>query len=166
MWRGDWLPKATTLNCAAKATRRELSARRRIALGVGGVGTFVLALSVSHCTDALVTLTGSSVWLAGLLAVGIDVGMVACEVATAVAGKSARQWGKWYVGLAVVLSMVLNALASAPPRLLQRVVREGRVLTPQPLVDLNATLVVQERLLRSGTLMVTSLLLLVTLAQR
>ena len=33
--------------------------------GVGGVGTFVLALSVSHCTDALVTTTGTP-WVLAL----------------------------------------------------------------------------------------------------
>ena len=30
--------------------------RRRIALGVGGVGTFVLSQSASHCTEALQTM--------------------------------------------------------------------------------------------------------------
>jgi hypothetical protein len=98
---------------AERATRRVLSARRRIALAVGGVGAFVLALSVSHCTDTLVATTGAPWVLAGLLAVGIDCGMVACEVAATVAGRSARRWAKGYVALAVLLSMLLNALASA-----------------------------------------------------
>ena len=105
--------KAATPLVGNRATRRVLSTRRRIALGVGGVGTFVLALSVSHCTDALVTTTGTPWVLAALLAVGIDCGMVACEVAATVAGKSARRWAKGYVALAVGLSMLLNALASA-----------------------------------------------------
>src|SRR5207248_2280879 len=97
--------KAAQPQVGNRATRRVLSARRRIALGVGGVGTFVLALSVSPCTDALVTTTGTPWVLAALLAVGIDCGIVACEVAATVAGKSARRWAKGYVALAVGLSM-------------------------------------------------------------
>ena len=96
-----------------KASRRELSARRRVALGVGGVGTFVLALSVSHCTEALVMTTGSGWFMAGLMAIGIDVGMVMCKVSATIAGRKARRMAEAYVVLTVVLSMVLNALASA-----------------------------------------------------
>src|SRR5262249_48201962 len=74
----------------------------------GGTGCSVLALSVWHCTDALALLTGSPPFLAFLLAVGIDCGLVACEVAGAVARRAAR----WYVDLAVALSAALNAVGS------------------------------------------------------
>jgi hypothetical protein len=58
----------------------------RLAYVVGAVGGVVLALSVVHCTDSISRLTGSGVLLSGLLAVGIDCGLVACEVAAIVAG--------------------------------------------------------------------------------
>jgi len=46
----------------------------------GRLGCFVLLLSVWHCTEALQSLTGSPFALSVLLAVGVDLGMVACEV--------------------------------------------------------------------------------------
>jgi hypothetical protein len=57
-----------------------LPVRQRLALVVGGVGCFVLSLSLWHCTEALSVVTGSPPALAFLLAVGIDCGLVACEV--------------------------------------------------------------------------------------
>jgi hypothetical protein len=54
---------------------------RRLASAVGAVGVGVLGLSVTHCTGSIGLLTGSHWALAGLLAVGIDVGMVASELA-------------------------------------------------------------------------------------
>lgn len=95
-----------------KAIAVALSARNRVALAVGSVGTAVLLLSVWHCTEALTLLTGAPVVLAALLAVGIDCGLVACEVATVVGQETARRRARLYVGLAVALSAVLNAVAS------------------------------------------------------
>jgi hypothetical protein len=95
-----------------RPVRRVLSARQRVAFAVGAVGCSVLALSVWHCTEALALLTGAPVLLAFLLAVGIDCGLVACEVAGVVGGQVARRAARWYVGLAVALSAVLNAVAS------------------------------------------------------
>src|SRR5690242_19066399 len=83
-----------------KALSAALTARRRVALAVGGVGTAVLLLSVWHCTEALALLTGAPLALAALLAVGIDCGLVACEVATVASGSVARRRARLYVGLA------------------------------------------------------------------
>ncbi len=84
---------------------------------MGTTGGAVLALSVAHCTSALSSLTGSNTVLAGLMAVGIDCGLVACELATVVAGRrgapGARRWAAVYVVLAVALSVLLNGYASA-----------------------------------------------------
>ncbi len=56
---------------------------RRLALMSGAVAACVLALSVVHVAGALAALTGTSWLLAGLLAVGIDCGLVSSE-ATAI----------------------------------------------------------------------------------
>ena len=96
----------------SKSSRRQLCARQRVALAVGAVGTSVLLLSVWHCTEALTLLTGAPIVLAMLLAVGIDCGLVACEVATVVGAPVAKLRARIYVGLAVALSAVLNAVAS------------------------------------------------------
>ncbi len=97
---------------ASKRSKRALCARQRVALAVGVVGTSVLLLSVWHCTEALALLTGAPIILAMLLAVGIDCGLVACEVATVVGAPVAKLRARIYVGLAVALSAVLNAVAS------------------------------------------------------
>jgi len=98
------------------AGRKVSGLARRIALGVGGVGVGVLSLSVHHCTEAISLLTGSHWALAGLLAIGIDAGMVASELAELVAHGSKAQrsvspWANGYVVAAVVLSVLLNSYA-------------------------------------------------------
>ncbi|HEY1191891.1 MAG TPA: hypothetical protein VGE74_29945 [Gemmata sp.] len=47
----------------------------------GGAGVALLALSVWHCAQSIALLTGSPVWLSLPMAVAVDVGLVACEVA-------------------------------------------------------------------------------------
>jgi hypothetical protein len=56
---------------------------RRLAAVSGAVACCVLALSVLHVAAALASLTGTHWLLAGLLAVGIDCGLVSSE-ATAI----------------------------------------------------------------------------------
>jgi len=41
----------------------------------------VLLLSVHHCSTSLVILTGSPIWLAIPMAIGIDAGLVAAKIA-------------------------------------------------------------------------------------
>jgi hypothetical protein len=101
-----------------KATARKakgFNARQRLGIAVGSVGVAVLGLSVAHCTTAIAALTGSNLFLAALLAVGIDAGMVACELASIAAGEDARvrRWATCYICLAVLLSCGLNGWASA-----------------------------------------------------
>jgi len=108
----------------ARRAGRGWTGRRQIAAAVGGVGGFVLLLSVWDCTGALALLTGMPVALCGLLAVGIDAGMVACEMAAVAAAPEkkpahwrdnpeAKRWADLYVLGAVALSVALNATAAA-----------------------------------------------------
>lgn len=97
----------------SRPRRASLHARQRIAIAVGSVGVFVLVLSLWHCTDALASLTGSPLALAALLAIGIDAGMVACELAHISTDGDTRRWAGRYVLAAVALSVGLNAFASA-----------------------------------------------------
>ena len=73
-----------------------------------------LALSVVHCTQSLAAFTGSHWLLAGTLAVTIDAGMIACEVAEIVSHDTSayaqvKPWARTYIIMAVLLSMLLNA---------------------------------------------------------
>jgi hypothetical protein len=98
------------------SSRRTMRAAKRLAAVCGSVATGVLALSVVHCTQAIAGLTGSHWLLAALLAIGIDAGMVASEVAEVAShGTSAEQtvgrWARGYTIAAILLSMALNAYA-------------------------------------------------------
>jgi hypothetical protein len=112
--------KSKTTGAGAGTTKRapkakRWTARQRVSAVVGGVCVAVLALSVVHVTEAIAHLTGSPVLLAALLAIGIDAGMVACEIAYVVGhtDKVARRWATAYVILAVLLSCLCNGWASA-----------------------------------------------------
>ncbi len=99
-----------------RGTRRAMRHARRLACAVGSVGVGVLGLSVVHCTESIGLLTGSHWALAGLLAVGIDAGMVASELAELAAhgtkaGERVRPWARGYTVAAVLLSVLLNAYA-------------------------------------------------------
>ena len=82
--KGDGKPRS--------ARRNAMRAAKRLAAVCGSVATGVLALSVVHCTQAIASLTGSHWLLSALLAIGIDAGMVASEVAEVAShGTSAEQ---------------------------------------------------------------------------
>jgi len=100
---------------AGKPKQGGFSPNQKLALCVGGIAGFVLLLSVWECTTALACLTGMPLVLAGLLAIGIDCGMVASEIVASatIAGEESRKWAERYVSLAVALSVVLNAVSAA-----------------------------------------------------
>src|SRR5262249_36091687 len=69
-----------------------------------------------HCTESIGLLTGSHWLLSGLLAVGIDAGMVAAELAELASHGSkaeaqVRPWARGYTAAAGLLSVLLNAYA-------------------------------------------------------
>lgn len=55
--------------------------RKLVGHTAAGAGLALLALSVVHCADSIAAVTGSGQWLAIPLAVAIDCGLVACEMA-------------------------------------------------------------------------------------
>lgn len=59
--------------------------RKGLAGMVGSAGVCLLLLSIAHCSHAIAHLTGCGLALAGMMAVGIDYGLVASEVAAIVA---------------------------------------------------------------------------------
>lgn len=96
--------------------RKGMRYGRRLACGVGAIGTGILALSVTHCTESIGVLTGSHWALAALLAIGIDAGLVVTELSELAAHGSkqadkVRPWARGYTVAAVLLSVLLNAYA-------------------------------------------------------
>ncbi len=99
-----------------RSPRKGMPHARRLACAVGSVGVGVLGLSVVHCTESIGLLTGSHWALSGLLAVGIDAGMVVSELAELAShgtkgGEKVRPWACGYTVAAVLLSVLLNAYA-------------------------------------------------------
>jgi len=107
------LVQAINTKTAKRTASRKLTHRQRVATAIGLVATAVLALSLWHCTEALSVLTGTHLALAALLAIGIDAGLVACELGTIVGDGDGRIWAQTYVYLAVLLSIGLNAYGTA-----------------------------------------------------
>ncbi len=60
---------------------------RTLAIAVAAVAAALLLLSVWHCTESVALLTGSPLPLAAALAVGVDAGMMGCEVSATLAGR-------------------------------------------------------------------------------
>lgn len=106
-------PSKAVREAAARSAEQTTTLRIAIAKGIGGVGIAVLTLSVWHCTEAITLLTGSPMLLSGLLAIGIDAGMVMCELAELIGDGSVKRWARGYIGLSVLMSMGLNAYAFA-----------------------------------------------------
>jgi hypothetical protein len=106
-------PRVTSKPASAPKSMKHA---RRLACAVGAVGVGVLGLSVVHCTESIGLLTGSHWALSALLAVGIDAGMVASELAELAshgteAAERVRPWARGYTIAAVLLSVLLNAYA-------------------------------------------------------
>lgn len=88
-----------------------MTARQRMALIVGGVGTTLIFLSVWHLTCGITELTQTPVLLSLLLAIGIDLGLVVTEFAELIAPADAAvgRWARRYMVTATILSAVINS---------------------------------------------------------
>lgn len=95
-----------------KATKAARLARRVVAGWAGTAGLAVLGLSVSHVAHAIQAITGEGAGSV-LLAIGVDCGMVACEVAEVVCEDcpDVVTWAKRVVWGTLALSAGLNAWA-------------------------------------------------------
>ena len=87
-------------------------AQKIVAGWAGSAGLAVLGLSVTHVAHAIQAITGEYGGSIAL-AIGIDCGMVACEVVSVVCGdcEEAVKWAKWVVYGTLGLSAGLNAWA-------------------------------------------------------
>ncbi len=102
--------KAKTKQTRKHPAKKGLATEQRTAILLGSVASGLVFLSVYHLTCAVSTLTGSPLVLAVLLAIGIDLGLVASEVAEMIAeDKSVQRWSKVYMAMATVMSMALNS---------------------------------------------------------
>lgn len=109
----------------AAVNRPRRKACQFVAKCIGAIATMLVALSVWHLTCAVSTLTGSAFVLSLFLAVGIDLGLIASELAELVAHGNVvvARWSRAYMVKATVLSVILNAYefaAHAPDNTLSK----------------------------------------------
>lgn len=69
------------LTLAKLAGEKWRAGQRRVGGLAGGSGIALLFLSVWHCAGSIAMLTGSPFFLAMPMAIAIDLGLVACEIA-------------------------------------------------------------------------------------
>lgn len=122
-------PQATEAPVEAQSQNRGTSKKKRkaplqvrrfkrqvsAALFVGGVAASLTALSLSHLAHGIEAVTNSPTWESWAMAVGIDAGFVALEVAnlsiTEKARKELETWTIWSIRATLLLSAALNAYA-------------------------------------------------------
>ena len=69
------------LTLAKVAGEKYRAGQKPVAWAAGGSGVALLFLSVWHCSESIAMLTGGSLGLAVPMAIAVDCGLVACEVA-------------------------------------------------------------------------------------
>jgi preprotein translocase subunit Sss1 len=110
--------KATRLPRVKKADRKTLhSSTKAAAIGILAVGLVLVALSLAHLAQGIQLVTGSELFGAWAMAIGIDLGFVALEIAMLTAPDDIRQAVAKYANPAIVgtltISAVMNAFAFA-----------------------------------------------------
>ena len=109
---------AAKTKTARGAYRRTRASRRRgaAAAAVGGVATLLTGLSLTHLSRGIELVTHAPAWEAWAMAAGVDLGFVALELASLVAGgeRAVRALGRyiwWTVAGTLLGSAFMNALA-------------------------------------------------------
>jgi F0F1-type ATP synthase assembly protein I len=94
---------------ASKANASEIRAQRYSAGLLGGVAAVLTGLSLSHLADGIALITHASGWQPWAMAVGIDIGMAATELAALTAGPTVRAQTRWYSASMLAGTLGLSA---------------------------------------------------------
>jgi hypothetical protein len=73
--------KASRKTALSRRTSRKLRRQGASAVGIGAVAVVLVALSLSHLAHGIAIVTGAPSWESWALAIGIDLGFVALELA-------------------------------------------------------------------------------------
>lgn len=111
--------RAVQVKAAPKASRAQQRKIKRQAMAASWVGLVALtltALSLTHLADGISMVTHASCIQAWSMAVGIDLGFIALEVAqmsasTPTVQKQINRWAKPAVIITIAVSAIMNAFA-------------------------------------------------------
>ena len=111
--------RAKTREQVPRLTETEQRLGRHLVVALGAVVTIMLGVSLEHLASGIREITHSTAWSAWALAIAIDVGMVASEVALIVLATfpniRVAGYAHRYVVSTIVISMALNVWAFWPP---------------------------------------------------
>jgi hypothetical protein len=102
----------------AQVAAKEMQGQRWSAGLLGGVATIITGLSLSHLAHGIEIITHPDyAWESWAMAVGIDVGMIATEVASLTASEQVQKDTRWYsagmIAGTLGLSAAMNSFAFA-----------------------------------------------------
>jgi hypothetical protein len=99
---------------AVRANTQEVQAQRWSAGLLGGVAAVLTGLSLSHLAHGIEVITHPVYsWEPWAMGVGVDVGMIATEVASLTAGERVRRETRWYSVAMIAGTLVLSACMNA-----------------------------------------------------
>lgn len=112
-------PRAQPREKVPRLTATEQRLGRHLMVALGAVVIIMLGVSLEHLASGIREITHSSAWSAWALAIAIDVGMVASEVALIVLATfpniRVAGYAHRYVASTIVISIALNVWAFWPP---------------------------------------------------
>lgn len=112
-------PRTKPREKVPRLTATEQRLGRHLVLALGAVVTIMLGVSLEHLASGIREITHSTAWSAWALAVAIDIGMVASEVALIVLATfpniRVAGYAHRYVASTIVISIALNVWAFWPP---------------------------------------------------
>jgi hypothetical protein len=112
-------PRVKPREKVPRLTATEQRLGRHLVVALGAVVIIMLGVSLEHLASGIREITHSSAWSAWALAIAIDVGMVASEVALIVLATfpniRVAGYAHRYVASTIVISIALNVWAFWPP---------------------------------------------------
>jgi hypothetical protein len=97
----------------AKASAKEIQAQMWSAGALGSIAAVTTGLSLSHLANGITIVSGTGGWQSWAMAVAIDLGMVATEVATLTAGEWVQHETRWYAMAMIAGTLILSAAMNA-----------------------------------------------------
>lgn len=112
-------PRSRARDKVPRLTATEQRLGRHLVVALGAVVTIMLGVSLEHLASGIREITHSTAWSAWALAIAIDVGMVASEVALIVLATfpniRVAGYAHRYVVSTIAISIALNVWAFWPP---------------------------------------------------
>lgn len=106
-------PQKGVTRCNTKRAAKALQRQAYTALGIGGVSVALTALSLDHLAQGVTIVTHTGGWQAWALAIGIDLGFIATELANLTIPEKLRKTISCYTKPLILGTMLGSAAMNA-----------------------------------------------------